>query len=236
MKPGMKVEILPDAHAVARRGAQHIAALARDAVQRNGRFVMALSGGTDPWESFRILAGEDVPWQGVHVFQVDERVAPTGDAERNYTHLLENLLDRVPLQPDQIHPMPVENPQLEQAALHYGEELRRIAGVPPVIDLVHLGLGADGHTASLVPGDPVLEEHDADVGLTGVYRGCRRMTLTYPAINRARNLLWMVSGEPKAQALARLLEGDASVPAGRVNPARALVLADQATAKDLPPR
>jgi 6-phosphogluconolactonase/glucosamine-6-phosphate isomerase/deaminase len=126
--------------------------------------------------------------------------------------------------------MPVESTDLDAAAANYGQELSKIAGSPPVLDLVHLGLGSDGHTASLVPRDPVLDVTDADVALTGVYQGRRRMTLTYPILNRSRHILWVVTGGEKATMLARLLAGDPSIPAGRVNPAEALILADRAAA------
>src|SRR6202162_3340780 len=161
----------------------------------------------------RALATQDVPWESVHVCQVDERVARAGDPDRNLTHLRESLLDHAPLIPEQIHPMPVESPDLETAAAQYAATLRQIAGSPPVLDLVHLGLGPDGHTASLVPGDPVLNIKDADVAITGTYQGRQRMTLTYPMINRSRKVLWMVTGAEKVPMLRRLLNGDESIPA-----------------------
>ena len=167
---------------------------------------------------------------GVHVVQVDERVAPAGHADRNLTHLRESLLAQAPLRPEQIHAMPVEGLDLAAGAARYAMSLREIAGAPPVLDLAHLGLGPDGHTASLVPGDPVLSVTDADVGLTGVYQGRRRMTLTYPILNRSRRILWLVTGSEKAGMLARLRDGDASIPAGRVRQDRALLLADRSAA------
>src|SRR5437773_2313076 len=169
-------------------------------------------------------------WPGVHVVQVDERVAPAGDADRNLTHLRESLLAHCPLRPEQVHAMPVESADLESASDQYAATLQRIAGAPAVLDLAHLGLGPDGHTASLVPGDPVLDVTDADVALTGVYQGRRRMTLTYPILNRARRILWLVTGKDKISALGRLREGDPTIPAGRIQAANALVLADQAAA------
>jgi 6-phosphogluconolactonase len=178
----------------------------------------------------RALVKEDVPWPSVHVVQVDERVAPAGDPDRNLTHLRESLLDHAPLDPEHIHDMPVESPDLEAAAAQYSATLRQVAGSPAVLDLVHLGLGPDGHTASLVPGDPVLNVKDADVAVTGVYQGRRRMTLTYPIINRSRRVLWVVTGAEKEQMLNRLLAGDESIPAGRVSREQALVLADGAAA------
>jgi 6-phosphogluconolactonase len=144
--------------------------------------------------------------------------------------LRETLLGHARLPQEQIYPMPVESPDLEEAAKRYAAVLAQIAGSPPVLDLVHLGLGPDGHTASLVPGEPVLEVSDADVGVTGTYQGRRRMTLTYPILNRARRILWLVTGSEKAGMLIRLQNGDPSIPAGRVNQERAVVLADRAAA------
>ena len=226
----MKIEIFPDADAVAQKGAEIIAAEARAAVKARGRFIVAVSGGHTPWQMLRALANEDVPWESVSVVQVDERVAPAGDPDRNLTHLYQSLLEHAPLRREQIYAMPVEAPDVESAAARYAETLKKIAGSPPVLDLVHLGLGPDGHTASLVPGDPALNVTDSDVALTGVYQGRRRMTLTYPILNRARRILWLVTGKDKVAALARLREGDVTIPAGRIQRDNALVLADQAAA------
>ena len=226
----MKIEILPDAEAVARKAAEAIAADARASVLARGRFVMAVSGGHTPWQMLSALANEDVPWENLHVAQVDERVACAGDPDRNLIHLHESLLEHAPLRPDQIHAMPVEASDLEAAAKRYALTLREIAGTPPVLDLAHLGLGPDGHTASLVPGDPVLNVTDSDVALTGVYQGRRRMTLTYPMLNRSRGILWLVTGSDKVAALQRLRDGDRSIPAGRIRQGQALVLADSAAA------
>ena len=226
----MKIEVLADADAVARKAAAIIAAEARSATVARGRFVIAVSGGHTPWLMLRALAGEDVPWENVHVVQVDERVAPTGHPDRNLTHVRENLAEHAPLRPGQIHAMPVEALDLQAAAARYAVTLQEIAGTPPVLDLVHLGLGPDGHTASLVPGDPVLDITDADVSLTGIYQGRRRMTLTYPIINRSRHILWVVSGSEKVGMLVRLRDGDPSIPAGRVQRDGALVIADRAAA------
>ena len=226
----MKVEILIDADAVARKAAEIIAVEARAAMAERGRFIMAVSGGHTPWKMLRALANEKVPWEGVRVVQVDERVAPAGDPDRNLTHLRESLLEHAPLRPEQILAMPVEWPDLHAAAIRYAMTLKEIAGSPPVLDLVHLGLGPDGHTASLVPGDPVLNITDSDVAVTGVYQGRRRMTLTYPILNRARRVLWLVTGNDKVDALARLREGDTSIPGGKIHRDHAVVLADQAAA------
>jgi 6-phosphogluconolactonase len=229
----MKLEVFDDADSVARAAAATIAADARAVIAARGRFVLAVSGGHTPWIALRELAREDIPWAGVHVFQVDERVAPDGHPDRNLTHLRESLLQHAPLRPEQIHAMPVEAADLQAAATQYALALREIAGSPPVLDLVHLGLGPDGHTASLVPGDAVLDVTYADVALTGVYQGRRRMTLTYPTLNRARRLLWVVTGGEKAEMLRRLRDGDVSIPAGRVHREQALLLADCPAAGEL---
>ena len=226
----VETRILADADAVARAAAKLIAAEARSAVAARGRFIVAVSGGRTPWQMLRALASEDAPWSGVHVIQVDERIAPAGDPDRNLSHLRESLLDHVPLPPQQIYAMPVEAADIDAAASSYACTLERIAGTPPVLDLVHLGLGADGHTASLVQGDPVLNVTDRDVALTGDYMGRRRMSLTYPILNRARRILWLVTGADKVAMLPRLLAADTSIPAGRVHQERALVLADSAAA------
>ncbi len=229
----MKIEVLNDAESVARQAAVVVAAEARAAVAERGRFILAVSGGQTPWQMLRALAKETVPWEGVHVVQVDERVAPAGDRDRNLTHLRESLLTHAPVRPEQIHAMPVEERDLDAAARSYAETLRQIAGSPPVLDLTHLGLGPDGHTASLVPGDPVLDVTNMDVALCGVYQGRRRMTLTYPILTRSRRILWLVTGDSKADMLVRLRKGDPSIPGGRVRPDQATVLADHAAAKKL---
>ena len=226
----MKIEVFPDSESVARGASKLIAEVARLAVEARGKFVMAVSGGKTPWIMLRNLGQEDLPWGAVHVVQVDERIAPPGDPDRNLTHLRGSLLSHAPLDPEHIHAMPVESGDLEAAGKTYSRTLQEIAGSPPVLDLVHLGLGPDGHTASLVPGDPVLDVMDADVALTGIYQGRRRMTLTYPVINRARKVLWLVTGGEKAGMLARLQAGDPSIPAGHVLPDRSVVLADRAAA------
>jgi 6-phosphogluconolactonase len=226
----MKMEVLDDADSVARRAAAVIAGEARAAVRARGRFTLAVSGGHTPWAMLRALAHEEVPWEGIQVVQVDERVAPAGDPDRNLTHLHGSLIAHAPLRPEKVYAMPVDSPDLEEAAICYALTLREISGSPPVLDLVHLGLGSDGHTASLIPGDPVLDLTTQDVGLTGVYQGRRRMTLTYPIINRSRSILWVVTEGEKAGMLVRLGNGDLSIPAGRVCQDRALVLADRAAA------
>jgi 6-phosphogluconolactonase len=216
----LEIEVLPEAEAVARRGAEVVAASAAAAVGDHGDFTFAVSGGKTPWAMFAHLAGK-IPWEKVTIFQVDERVAPEGDPDRNLTQLTRSL---PPGGAADVRAMPVEADDLERAAADYASAL------PDRFDLVHLGIGPDGHTASLVPGDPVLDVTNTLVALTGEYQGRRRMTLTYPALERARKILWLVTGEDKVDALARLRAGDRSVPAGRVSTENALVVADAAAA------
>jgi len=226
----MEIEILDDPEAVAKRAAEVIAEEARKAIAARGRFLMAVSGGRAPWIMLRELARKQLPWDKVHIFQVDERVAPEGDPDRNLTHLRESLLEHAPIPEQNLHPMPVESPDLESGAAHYAKTLQKIAGTPPVLDLVHLGMGPDGHTASLIPGDPVLNVADRDVATTGVYQGRRRMTLTYPILNRSERILWLITGADKEPMLKRMQAGDTSIPSGRIRQQEALVLADRAAA------
>jgi 6-phosphogluconolactonase len=191
---------------------------------------LAFSGGTTPWRTLRALAGQDVPWDHLHLFQVDERVAPPGDPERNFFHLREALIDRITIPSANVHPMPVDEEDLDAGARRYEAILRQFAGTPPVLDLVQLGLGEDGHTASLFPGDPSLQVVESDVAVSGFHKGRRRMTLTFPAIDRARCILWLVTGSGKTAALERLRAGDRSIPAGCVRTDRAVLLADMAAA------
>lgn len=224
----VRTEVLPDSGAVATRAAERIARIARKAVAERGRCALAFSGGATPGRALRALSVEDLPWNRVHLFQVDERVVPFGDPERNYFHLREDLIDRIAIPPANVHPMPVEEADLDEGSRIYESILRRIAGTPPILDLVQLGLGEDGHTASLFPGDAALQRIDADVAVSGLHKGRRRMTLTHPALDRARSILWLVTGPGKAATLERLLAGDRSIPAGRVRNDRAVLLADTA--------
>lgn len=226
----MTLEIFDTAEAAAMAAAGIIAACARAAVRDRGRFTFAVSGGRTPRQMLRLLSKADVPWHAVHIAQVDERVAPAGHADRNLTGLQESLLTHVELSADRTHAMPVEGADPDAAAAQYGRTLSAIAGSPPVLDLVHLGIGADGHTASLFSADAALEVTDADVTLSGEYQGRRRMTMTLPMLNRARQILWVITGADKATMLSRLLVGDPSIPAGRVNQSSAIVLADRAAA------
>jgi 6-phosphogluconolactonase len=223
----LKIEVYPDAKSAARAAAAFIAGEARTVIAARGRCVLAVSGGSTPWIMLRELTGENLQWDAMHIVQVDERVAPVGDPDRNLTHLQEGLLKHAPLRSQQIHAMPVDSPDLEGAVAQYVRTLSEIAGSPPVLDLVHLGLGPDGHTASLVPGDGVLDIKDGDVALTGIYQGRRRMTLTFPILNRARRVLWLVTGPEKTHALARLRSGDPSIPAARIRRDGAYVFADR---------
>ena len=222
--PNRVLEVLPDAEAVARRAADVVAAAAREAIEARGRFTFAVSGGRSPWTMFRVLADENVSWGEVGIWQVDERVAPDGDPDRNLTSLLPVIPSEVDLRP-----MPVTEPDLEAAGDRYA------ASLPKAFGLVHLGIGDDGHTASLVPGDPVLEVTDRDVAVTGEYRGLRRMTLTYPVLDRAGRALWLITGGDKAPMVPRLLAGDGSIPAGRVATAEQLVVVDAAAAAEVGP-
>lgn len=226
----LRHEVLPDADAAARRAAAVIAGHAQAAIAERGRFVVALSGGNTPSAMLRWLAGEDIDWRKVFVAQVDERLAPLGSQHRNMTQLRGRLLDETALPADQVLAMPVERADLTDAARDYLHRLGVIAGMPPVLDLIHLGLGEDGHTASLVPDDPAAAVVDADIALTGDYQGWRRMTFTLPIINRARSILWLVTGAEKSAVAARLLAGDKSMPAGRVEREDALLLLDRAAA------
>ena len=229
----MDIRIFPDAAAVSKAAAALIAAEARAAVESRGRFTMAVSGGKTPWQMLRDLAAEQVPWDSVHVFQVDERIAPSGDPDRNLTHLRESLLSSAPISPDHIHAMPVENPDALQACEDYTATLNSLCGEPAVLDLIHLGLGPDGHTASLIPGDPVCGVFDAEVAGTGVYQNRNRLTITYPVINRARRIVWVVTGPDKAPMVPRLLAGDPGIPAGPVSQDRAVLLLDSPAAAEL---
>ena len=226
----MQLEVLANVEAVARRAAAIIAKHARAAFVARGRFILAVSAGHTPCVMLRLLGREEVPWGGVHVLQVDEQIAPAGDPDRKLTQLWETLMENTPLDPAQVYAMPVESPDLRAAVAEYARTLEKIAGSPPVLDLVHLVLGPDGHTASLLPGDPFLQVVNEDVAITGVYQAGMRMTLTYPVINRARQILWVVTGSEKIKSLGQLLDADLSIPAGGIRGEHVLVLADRAAA------
>lgn len=219
----IETEVFPDDNAASQRGAELIAAAGQEAVAARGEFSLALSGGKTPWRMIAMLGDVDgMPWEQTRIFQVDERVAPPGDEARNLTHLIRMLALS---HQAGLCPMPVTSRDLDAAAAEYESQL------PDRLDLVHLGIGPDGHTASLVPGDPVLEVNDRRVAVTaGEYEGHRRMTLTYPELNATRRILWLATGEKARDPLAKLLAGDASIPAGRVQNEDMVVVADQVAA------
>jgi 6-phosphogluconolactonase len=221
----IELEVLADEKAAARRAAELIAASGAAAVEERNVFSLAMSGGRSPWAMLAML-GEDeaMPWDKTELFQVDERIASPGSEDRNLTHMVLGLsMDHQAT----LRPMPVTQRDLEGAARDYENTL------PDPLDCVHLGLGPDGHTASLVPGDPVLEVTGRRVALTeSAYQAHRRMTLTYPALDEARQIVWLVTGPKKVEPLKKLLAGDASIPAGRVENARMTVVADAAASPE----
>lgn len=215
------LEVVADEKAAARRAAELIAAAGATAEAERNIFSLAMSGGRSPWAMLAILGEEEeMPWEKTELFQVDERVASPGSEERNLTHMVLGLsMDHQ----SALRPMPVTQRDLVGAAREYESSL------PERFDCVHLGLGPDGHTASLVPGDPVLEVRDRRVAMTETeYQGHRRMTLTYPTLAEARRVVWLVTGPDKVEALQKLLAGDDSIPAGRVENENMVVVADEA--------
>ena len=219
----MKLEVVADERAAAQRGAELIAAAGQEAVKERGAFALAMSGGRSPWAMLAILGElEEMPWEATELFQVDERIASPGSEDRNLTHMVLGLsMDHQ----SALRPMPVTQRDLAAAARDYESSL------PERLDLVHLGLGPDGHTASLVPADPVLDVTDRRVAVTETaYQGHPRMTLTYPALAEARQIVWLVTGEEKRGALAKLLAADPSIPAGRVENEEMAIVADEAAA------
>jgi len=210
----------------AEAAAQHVASCAARAMAERGQFTLALSGGSTPWPMLALLSEMDLDWSTMHLFQVDERRALEGDGARNLTHTRSHFTDRVGMAESRIHAMPVMAENFAAGAQEYAATLRQVCGEPAVLDLVHLGMGGDGHTASLLPGDGLLGEAQADVGITGVYQGHRRMSLTFPAINRSRDIIWLVNGSDKSTMLQRMISQDRSIPAGRIEQARATVFTD----------
>lgn len=232
----LTIEVFANEDAVAKAAAGVIAAASREAVAARGLFTLSVSGGKTPWAMLKDLSSEGVPWKQVHVFQIDERIAPEGDPDRNLTHLHESLLGNAPIPKENIHAMPVNAADPEEGCREYAETLRSICGTPAVLDMAHLGLGPDGHTASLVPNDPVLEVADRDVALTdpvNLYQNRRRMTLTYPMINRSRRILWLATGAAKIPMLVKLRAADPSIPGGRISQHDALLLTDTAASSGL---
>ncbi len=222
----MQLEVVADEKSAARRGAELIAAAGAASVAERNIFAAAMSGGRTPWAMLAMLSeAEEMPWAKTELFQADERIASPGSEERNLTHMVLGLsLDHQ----SSLRPMPVTQRDLRAAAREYESSL------PERLDLVHLGLGPDGHTASLVPGDPVLDVADRRVAVTEIaYQGHRRMTLTYPTLAEARRIVWLVTGEAKREALAKLLDGDRSIPAGRVENEETIIVADEAAAGEV---
>ena len=228
----MRIEVVA-AQQVGARGAAMVAAGLRDAVAARGHATVAFSGGSAARDLLEALAHEDVAWQHVHVLQVDERVAPEGHQDRNLEAIRSVLLDHVDIPPEHIHPMAVCAVDLEQAAAAYAQVLSNVAGEPPTLDVVHLGLGSDGHTASLLPGSAVTLSDAASVMVTGAYQGRRRMTLTAPTLSRARNILWLVAGAAKADVVRRFVDADPALPATHIDRSRSVVLLDPAAAARL---
>jgi len=230
----MRIHVLSTPELAAERAAEWLRTEVGRACAQRGRCLIALSGGRTPWRMLRDLQRLRVHWHDVQVFQVDERVVAENDERRNARQIAELLVAPAMLRASQLHAMPVERSDLQEGALEYARLLMEHGGEPPVLDVVQLGLGADGHTASLVPGDRLLEVRDRDVGISVPYQGVPRMTLTFRVLDAARHRLWLVTGADKAQALRKLWDGDASVPAGRVARDSAFVFTDSAAAVGLP--
>ena len=224
----LKTEIFPSADQVAEKAAAYLEQLIRETLTQKKTFSMAISGGRTPWEMLKTLSKASLPWQRVNLFQVDERVAPDGHADRNLTQLFQAIEGSPLVTRLRIFPMPVTAEDLHAACQEYAQLIQEITEGER-LDLIHLGMGSDGHTASLVPGDGVLEVNDRDVACTEqLYQGRIRMTLTYPLLNSAKRILWIVTGAEKQEMVQRLLKQDSSIPAGSVNQANALLMADQA--------
>jgi len=201
---------------VGREAAARFEQHATDRVAANGRFSVALSGGSTPIALYRLLAeppfSRTIDWPHVHFFWGDERFVPADHPESNYRLARETLISRVPIPAENVHPMPTEGNDPEAAAARYQETLRRFfvlsEGEAPRFDLVLLGLGADGHTASLFPGSPVLSEDQRLVATTYVRKlDAWRLTLTPSVLNSARHVLFLVCGSEKASALQQVLQG-----------------------------
>lgn len=227
----LEIEVSRTGDDVAVAAAAHVAGRARAAVSGYGAFCVALSGGRTPWKMLERLVELDLPWAGVHVFQTDEREAPDGDPDRNATRLAAILGDSG-LPDANLHLMPVAGGDLHRTCETYAQAIAR-HGRGGRLDLVHLGLGEDGHTASLMPGDPVLDVADRDVAVAGPHQGRRRMTLTRPAIDRAAERVWVATGAAKAAMLSRLCAGDRTIPAGLVARRSSTVFTDEAGATNL---
>lgn len=224
----METEIFPQAGNVAKAAADYLAQQIMATLATKAIFSMAISGGRTPWEMLRHLAQAQLPWERVHLFQVDERIAPKGHADRNLTQLHEVIAGTAMAARMHTYPMPVNEVNLDEAAQDYANILLKVTG-DGRLDLIHLGLGTDGHTASLIPGDPVCNEALVDIACTThPYQGRLRMTMTYPLLNRAKQVLWIVTGSEKGKMLRQMLQQDRSIPAGGIQQENALLLVDQA--------
>ncbi len=225
--PSRRLDVAATADEAAHRCAAH---LARVLSPLPGHPTVAFSGGSTPTVMFRhlaelISASTQPWWRNVEVFQVDERIAPDGDAARNAGPLTEALLDPTNTAPSRRQLMAVTT---KRPAEDYERLLRRLA--PTGLDVAVLGLGDDGHTASLVPGDAAVLEQTAWVTTTAPYRGHRRVTLTRPALDMAHLVVWLVTGTAKVEPLRRLLAGDRTIPAGLVAATKQIIFADEAAA------
>lgn len=225
----VRVEILDDPEALARRAAAWLRDLARNS---EGRFAVALSGGSTPRRLYQLLAEPPIrdalPWDRIHWFWGDERLVPWADTASNYGMVRAAMLDHSPAPPHNIHPVAIEGDP-DRAAEAYEEVLRSYYGAGsldparPLFDVQLLGLGADGHTASLIPGTTVLEERHRWVAAVTAGRPEARITLTYPALESSRHTAFLVAGAEKRTALSRVLAGDRDLPAGRLAPQGDLV-------------
>ena len=228
----MNVEVLADSEALAEGAVEHLVRAATAAIDERGVFVWAVSGGSTPRRMLELLSvRDDLDWSRTHLFQVDERVAPVGDPDRNATMLDTALLTesfRSRHAPAGLWLMPVNADDLEAAAAEYANQMDAMTGSPVVFDVLQLGMGSDGHTASLIPGDPILDVSDRDVALSQEYQGRIRMSLTWPVLDRAKELLWVIGGESKVDAVRLFLDNDPSIPATLPTQARATVLLDEA--------
>lgn len=228
LRDGCRLEVAADAALAAERAAARVAEALRGAVATRGVASIAVSGGATPHRMLECLAAERLPWGKVHVFQVDERIVARDAPERNLHGLVAAFAkNRAAL--GRIRGMPVEARDPRRGAAEYAEGLRDVLGAEMRLDVVHLGLGADGHTASLVPGDAALDA-DEIVAVTGPYQGTRRMTLTFGMLDRAHLRLWLVTGESKRVVLGRLVNGDPELVASRVKREDSIIVADAAAA------
>lgn len=218
-EPPNEVRVFESTAELMEAAAQEILKAALQAVSEHGRFTWALSGGSTPRDLYRRLASDPfrgrMPWEAIHFFWGDERHVPPNHPESNFRMARESMLDAVPVPPENIHRIRAEEPDAERAAAEYEDELRAFFGLAPRFDLVLLGLGKDGHTASLFPGSTVVHERERLVVAIAVTapgveaRKTFRITLTPPVLNNAARAVFLVSGEDKAPALrAVLIEGD----------------------------